>query len=427
MKVKKIAVSVMALLAILFSTAITASAQASSFEEKIPTYGLYCEDSELIKSGAVKFDLTDTELLSKGKGVKQSSYQVSAANREVEFAIPFISPTTNVPEISVSVNGQAVEGSVWFGDGVFWARDEFDIEKTYSPVLDESIMGTLYTVSPDSDTITVSLKLNERRGFIYETSNSGSSSQTVDGINIWTINNALSKPSYSYFVFGDSAGCTFESSCEYQMKQLTCKEYIDSQYEYYKEYYEYHGGVPVELLYSIVNRVLQENTSINYDELFSHSFNTYRLNAYKFKVSLETDSVVSYTMPISVQKNLVYEPTIYLVEQKRTGNCNTKYSIELSNEIPYIIESSTGTKRNGLSYTTETAEDFYFVFSSSEKPINTAAGNIDSGTNRTVVIVCSVVGSVVLVGIVAFIGITLYRRRNNNSVKGDNYDKYKRW
>ena len=64
MKIKRFTVSGIALLAILFSTAFTVSAQASSFEEKIPTYGLYCVDSELIKSGAVKFDLTDMEVMS---------------------------------------------------------------------------------------------------------------------------------------------------------------------------------------------------------------------------------------------------------------------------------------------------------------------------------------------------------------------------
>lgn len=421
MKIKKLAVLSVVALTALFNISFTLSANAETFKEYIPTYGLYCKDSELIKSGAVKFDLTDTDLLSKGIGVKHSEYKISAANREVEFAIPFISSATNVPAISVSVNGQTVECSVWFGDGEFWLRDEFDIENIYSPILDESTVGTLYTVIPDSDTITVSLKLNERRGFIYETSNSGSSSQTADGSNSWIINNALSKPTYSYFVFGDSAGCTFESSCEYQIKQLTCKEYIDSQYEYYQEYYEYHGGVPVELFYSIANRVLKNNTNIIYDELFTDSINTYRVNAYKFKLPFASECIISYEMPISVQKNFVYEPTIYLVEQKQAVNCNTKYSIELSNEVSYITESSTGTQRNDLSYTAETSEDFYFIFSSSPKPVNTAA-NTDSGIKRTVLIVCSIIGSVVLIGIVVFIGIMLYRRRANNSAKGENYD-----
>ena len=262
---KKFVVMGLAFFAILFNVSFAMAAQAQTFDKIIPTYGLFCEDSELIKSGTVNFDLTDTELLSNGMGRKRSSYQVSAANREVEFAIPFISSAKNVPDISVSVNGQMVDGSVWYGHSGFWQGYEFDIDKTYSPVLDENLIGTLYTVIPDSDAITVSLKFSEIRSYIYETSSAYSSSQSADGSDVWTLKNALSKSSYSFFVLGDSTVFTFESSCEYQMKQLTCKEYIDSQYKYYEEYYEYLGGVPVELFYSIVNRVIINNTYISYE------------------------------------------------------------------------------------------------------------------------------------------------------------------
>lgn len=133
------------------------NAQAQTFEQRIPNYGLYCNDSATITSGKVKFDLTDTELLSQGKGIVQYEYQVAANDGEVEFAIPFLARARELPLISVTVNGQAVEGSVWFGDEAFWIDNEFDIENTYSPILDESVTGTLYTVIPDSNTITISL------------------------------------------------------------------------------------------------------------------------------------------------------------------------------------------------------------------------------------------------------------------------------
>ena len=102
MKIKKIAVLGIVALTVFFSTPFALSASAETFEERIPTYGLYCEEAELIKSGTVNFDLTDAELLSQGKGVKQSSYQVTAANREVEFAIPFVSSAMKLPPITVT-------------------------------------------------------------------------------------------------------------------------------------------------------------------------------------------------------------------------------------------------------------------------------------------------------------------------------------
>lgn len=194
------------------------------------------------------------------------------------------------------------------------------------------------------------------------------------------------------------------------MKQLTCKEYIDSQYKYYEEYYEYLGGVPVELFYSIVNRVIINNTYISYEELFTNSINTNRVNAYKFKLVLASNSIISYEIAFHIQSNSAYSPIIYGVEQKKVGSYPIAYTIELSNDVPYIIDSSMVMQRNGLSYTAETADDFSFVVSASDKPINSSAGNNNVETNRTVIIVCSIVGSIAFIGIVVFIGIINRRR-----------------
>ncbi|MCM1196581.1 MAG: hypothetical protein NC310_05890, partial [Roseburia sp.] len=350
-------------------------AQAQTFEQRIPNYGLYCADSEIIKNGRALFDLTDTELLSQGKGITKYEYEVVAKNGAVEFSIPFLSKARELPQIAVTVNGEAIEGSVWFGDEAFWMDNEFDIDNTYSPVLDESIMGTLYTVIPDNETITISLSYTESKSFIYETSNHLSSTHSASGSHTWTLHNALSKPSYYFFVFGDDAENTFNSSCEYKAETMTCKEFIDNQYQMFTDYYDYNGGVPIEIFYSLVNKVLQSNLSIRYDELFFNSIDSMRLNAYKFSVTMDADSVIRYELPVSVQRNYAFKPLIYLVEQKQTGDYVTSYTIELGSDNPYIIESSIKTESKGLSFTAETAEDFYFVFSSSEKPTNTATSN----------------------------------------------------
>ncbi|MBD5631888.1 MAG: hypothetical protein HDP34_01475 [Clostridia bacterium] len=364
-------------------------AHAETFEERIPTYGLYCEDSEIIKSGTVNFDLTDANLLSKGKGVKQSSYQVTVANREVEFAIPFVSSAMKLPSISVKVNGQEVAGSVWYGHSGYWQDYDFDIDKTYSPVLDESIIGTLYTFIPDSETVTVSLKLNEWKSYIYETTNHYSSSDTADGSHIWNLKEASPLHEYSFFIFGDSTECTFESSCGYRTETISCKDFVDNQYKKFEEYFDHNGGVPIELFYSVVNRVIQENTVISYNELFLRSIDTYRVNAYKFRVSLEADAVIKYELPIDVQRNYAFEPMIYGVEQYRVGEYPISYRIELNNDNPYIIESSVNTERGGTGYIAETTEDFSFVFSSSEKPQNINDENNKIETWRIVLFVLS--------------------------------------
>lgn len=386
------------------------NAQAQTFEQSIPNYGLYCNNPEMITSGKVKFDLTDTELLSQGKGVAQYEYQVAANDGEVEFAIPFLARARELPQISVTVNGKAVEGSVWFGDEAFWIENEFDIEKTYSPVLDDSITGTLYTVIPDSETITISLSYTEFKSFIYETSNHLSSTDSASGSHTWTLHNALSKPSYCFFVFGDPTGNTFDSSCEFQTETITCKEFIERQYNLFEDYYDYYGEVPMEVFYSVVNKVLQNKMYMSYDRLFFDAVDSMRLNAYKFSIPIEADSVIRYEMPVSVQRNYAFKPVIYMAEQKQVGNYATSYTIELSSDIPYIIESSIKPDSKGVNFTAETEEDFYFVFSASKNPTNIIPSN-NGKLNNIGLIVGIVVGCVVLiVGVVLTIYFICRRR-----------------
>lgn len=386
------------------------NAQAQTFEQRFPNYGLYCNNSETITSGKVKFDLTNTELLSHGKGIVQYEYQVAANDGEVEFAIPFLARASELPQILVMVNGQAVEGSVWFGDEAFWMDNEFDIENTYSPVLDESITGTLYTVIPDNETITISLSYTESKSFIYDTSNHFSSTHSASGSHTWTLRNALSKPNYCFFVFGDPATNTFDSSCKYQTETITCKEFVERQYGLFEEYYDHNGGVPIELFYAVVNKILQNKSYMSYDKLFFNSIDSILLNTYEFSMPIETGSVIRYELPVSVQRNYAFKPVIYLAEQKHVGNYVTSYTIELNSDSPYIIESNIATASKGLSFTAETVEDFYFVFSSSKKPTNIVSNNND--LNRVGLIVGIVVGCVVFIVGVALTIFLIYRRKS---------------
>lgn len=399
MKIHKFTTLGITLLAFIVTASPVLSAQALTVEPTIPTYGLYCENSTPIKSGSENFDFTNDELFSEGKCIKQSEYHIAAANSKVEFAIPFVASAMNLPDIAVKVNGQKVEGTVWYGCSGFWADYEFDIEKTYSPVLDEGIIGTLYTFTPDSETVTVSLKLDEWKSYIYETTNHYSSSDSAGGSHTWTLNNANSLHEYSFFIFGDSTECSFESSCGYTMQTITCKEFIDKQYEIFEEYYDHNGGVPIELFYSVVNKVIQEKTIISYDELFLRSIDKYRVNAYKFKVSLERDSVISYELPVSIQINFGYKPYVYYVEQRHVGNYPVTYSIKMRDDVPYIIESNNVIENGTGMYTAETSEDFGFYFSASEKPneIHSTQQPRLSRTQLIICIVCGIVGGIALI------------------------------
>ena len=180
----------------------THTAQAQTFEQHIPTFGLYCKDKDIIQTGTVKYDLSDAETVAQGKGVMQSNYQIAATNRTVEFAIPFISSAINAPSFSITANEKNINGSICYGNIFFMFNDDTDfetlIDDTYSADIDDNLNGTLYTITPDNETLSIELSFadGKRNSFIYETSNHLSSSTTATGTYTWTLKNALIKSEY---------------------------------------------------------------------------------------------------------------------------------------------------------------------------------------------------------------------------------------
>lgn len=391
----------------------THTAQAQTFEQHIPTFGLYCKDKDVIQTGTVKYDLSDAETVTKGKGTMQSNYQIAANNRTIEFTIPFISSAINTPSFSITANEKNINGSICYGNIFFMFDDDTDfetlIDDTYSADIDDNLNGTLYTITPDNETISIELSFTEgkRNSFIYETSNHLSST-TATGTYTWTLKNAYIKSEYKFFILGESSDHSFSCSSEYQTETMTCKDFIDCQYETLKELYDEYG-IAVDFFYSMVNRTLKNKQSIEMDDLFFNSLNTQRFNIYKFTLHIDTDATVSYELPINIQRNFAFTPTIYLIEQKNLCNYPVRYTAELNSEIPYLIEASVKTEKNGISYSAETADDYYFVFCASEKPQSPTFPNNSNG-NTTLIICCSVIGGIAFIALIVLIGIAIHQK-----------------
>lgn len=392
----------------------TQTAQAQTFEQRIPSFGLYCEDKAVIQTGAVKYDLSDAEAITQGKATIQSSYTIAAVNRTVEFVIPFISSGVNAPSFSITANEQKIDGSIWYGNTFFSSDDDTDFESliadTYSTDIDEALKGTLYTITPDNETISIELSFDEgkRNSFVYDTSNQLSTSSTANGTYTWTLKNAFINPEYTFFILGENSDYSFSCSSAYQTETMTCKAFIDRQYEYMKELYDDYG-ISVDFLYSMFNRVLQNRQSADYDKLFFDSINAQRLNVYKFSLQLDTTTLINYELPVNIQRNFAFIPTLYLLEQINLGNYPIRYTAELNDKIPYIIEASVKYNQDGLTYTTETADDFYFVFCSSEKPQSATLPN-NSNNNTTLIVCCSIIGGIAFVALIVLIGIAIHQK-----------------
>lgn len=374
MKIIKFMGFSVAVIATLLSTTYSLTAQAYSYnvDSPIPTFGLYCEEDGIIKNGTVKFDLTDSEMFSNKKAMKEAEYIVSG-NRIVTLEIPFLSSYLDIPQFNVTVNGQAVEGKVWYGDNEVryggsnsylnaLSTDnsviEEKLEMTYSPILDETVVGTLYTLTPDADIMTVTLKIEQSCSYVYDGNNRRTESNSPDGTQTWIYENALSQPSYQYFFVGENID--FTSTCEFQTEAITFKDFIDRIYTDSQEYYE-TVGVQTECLYANANRVLQNKSGMLFSEFFYNSISRVGLNSYKFTVRLNGETTIKYSSEVVIQADYRYEPTVYLVGQKQIGSYPTNYYISLNSEIQYIVQSSTDIKKSKMTYTASSTDNFYFI------------------------------------------------------------------
>lgn len=394
-------------------------AEAQTSEQRIPTFGLYCEDQEVIKSGAVKFDLTDSELFSKQRAIKDSEYRVSG-NKTVTFEIPFFSSYIDIPQFNVTVDGQAVEGEVWYGDNEVryggsnsyldaTSTDnkiiEQKLKRTYSPILDDTVIGTLYTIIPDSNDITISLKLDKSCRYVYDGTNLRTESYRADGTQAWIYDNALSQSSYQYFFIGENAVIDFSTTCEYQTEAITFKDFIDGNYNANKDFYE-KTSAQKECIYANANRLLQNEGGMKYSELFYDSLSRLGLNTYKFNVSLNGEATIKYSSEAAIQVNDRYDPPVYIIGQKQLNNYATNYFISLNSNVPYIVQSSIKTKKSGGTFTASATENFYFMCRSE------ANGSGLSQTQLIVCIVCSIVGGVALICLGVSVGFIIRDKRS---------------
>lgn len=423
MKIKKFALLGIVLCLLIFSTTVTVTAQAYSYsvDSPIPTFGLYCEEDDIIQSGTVKFDLSDSELFTNKKALKESEYIVSGA-QTVMFEIPFLSSYIEIPQFNVTVNGQAVNGKVWYGENEIrygssnsylnaLSTDNSVIEEklkmTYSPILDETIIGTMYIVTPDTDTFTITLNLEKSYGYVYDETNRRTVSNSADGTTEWIYENALSQASYQYFFVGDNNILDFSATCDFQTQTITLKDFIDLNYNNEKEYYE-SVGVSSEFIYANANRLLENKSGMAFCELFYDSLCRIGLNSYKFTVQLNGEATIKYSSEVVIQADYRYEPTVYLIGQKQIGCYPTNYSITLNNEVSYIVQSSVDTKKSKKVYTASSTENFYFICCSA---------SWQGGLSTTQLIICIVFGSLGGIGIIVLIVNIILFVRDKRKVK----------
>lgn len=396
-----------ALLFACISSASPLTVSAETFQAHKPSFGLYCEQDGVIESGTVEYIIDG-----QGNAVQNSEYRIRAASRIHELSIPFFSAPCELPHIDIMVDGKAVTGEIRYGEQVFDCENyRIEPDSFYSSEIDGSLTGTLYKITAESERFTVDFEKAENQAFLYSFSENYTV-QSGGGRYFYTVNIAQADSVYEIFVLNGEFAA-IESTAKLEKETLTVKDYLDRNVLMNQEYYSLFGGVSTEFFYALANCALKNNTNRSYDDFFYKSILQQRINAYRIKIESDSACIVSYSMPVEVQKNNSFKPPIYMVEQTSTENYPVEVTVTLNAELPYMLESDMElTKQSNTVFTAQNvSEDFYFIYSSAKKPEN-LYGQKD---NRKLIIILSVVLVAVCLSIFLILYFILSGRKKNKS------------
>lgn len=206
----------------------------------------------------------------------------------------------------------------------------------------------------------------------------------------------------------------FKTTANVEKETLTLKQYLDRNITANSQYYSEIGGIEPTFFYALANYLIKSRYEISYSELFFNSILQRRLNAYSFNIqSSVAQCKVVCSMPVYVQPNNSFDKTIYLIEQDASAKYNIDYTIELNNELPFVIESSSDlAHQSDYTYIVRNvSNNFYFIFSSTANPKSLYGKNKNDNLIMIFVIVIAVTICVlIIVGILIFLH---YKRLKN--------------
>ena len=194
---------------------------------------------------------------------------------------------------------------------------------------------------------------------------------------------------------------------------MSAKDYIDRNVLQNQEYYSACGNVSAEFFYALTEQALKNKANYNYTDFFFNSISQQHINAYQINLDADLSCTVSYSMPIEVQKNILFNPAIYMIEQSSTGNYPVEVSVELNRELPYLLESNMQIKNQSNTHfiAQNVSGDFYFTFSSAKKPESLYENKDD----HKLTIILSVIASAMCVIIPLTVYFVLRRQKKNKN------------
>lgn len=398
-KIKLTTIFLTILLTLTIPLSVT-TASATTFELQIPAFGLYCKNQTAEIHGNVKYIIDEN-----AQAVQYSKYTINAEDENVTLYIPFISNAFDIPQIDINIEGEICYGEPY---SIFTDKLNYDFYTTDF----EDIEGTIYTVTPSSENLTIEFTMLENQIYIYRLPHNRIVSHGGNNVKYTTTNATPDIPYELFLINGDCSN--FSSNAEMTKETVTVKEYIARYLKEFEDYFEPLGTAEPDILYAITKQALTKSTNYEFFDFFLDSYTQQRLNAYKIYV--QPSCSIEYSMPVDVQKNSSFTPEIFMTEVTTTGDYSIDYTIELNSSNPYIIESSADVKKQTDNiYTVENVNgDFYFVFSASEKPQSIYTDNNKMETWRIVLFALS---GVFGCGLIVCITMLIYNSIRNKKAQ----------
>ena len=381
---------------------------AATYYENFPTYSLFTKES-IIEKEIVSYDIATVSNYMIDENL---TYEiVPEPNSTHDFYIPFASTIYQIPNIEVKLNDKIIETELLYGDSWHLYRSDNSIEqaisKAYKPLIDENLTGTLYTVTAGSNELTITYKKSPEQTLIYDCGNSYRSSLDDNCVTYTT--NVTQGQEYTIFVVGDNLEI-FETENTYTTSRLTCKQYIDNNYLAWEDFYT-ECNVDKGYLYSEMSRAIYNKATIRSDELFLN-FDNYKLNFFKFSIEFKQSiNTITYSQKARIQGNNLYDPIVYMFERKKAANYLTEYSVKMTSDFPYVIESNIQLHKDGDTYrTSSTLDSFYCVYSSDEGPTN----KFDNSTkNNNPWLIIAIGCALILIGLASYIIIKIIQEKKS--------------
>ncbi len=335
------------------------------FENAVAPYftGYVDEIKGTITAQNVVYDISNYSHT--GKISVTSTYAIENVQTGTEFCYPVIVNPLEIGEIEITVNGKAVQSTVYYGDMPQYYGEQavgtVTVEKALETVCSTEILdgiGFLYKFECSQAPLEISFRKNAEQS-IFHGGLSGDAESADKYYMRWDKN---TETHYQVFVT-DGELFDLSSNVAYTRVEMSYKTYVDF---YVDGLVSYFGEAVRRICYSRFNRNIKGKIVAAEDVFFDFSATVFAL----LKTALPTGNVqVTVHSFVEPFVNTLYTPCVYGVRTVTPYPKKYSYTaqVKLSENLPYITHTNLCFE-NGMHKAEYIRENSYFTVCSQKNP-----------------------------------------------------------